>query len=106
MVRKKKLAANKRECTQISSTQSTFFFLIHFLVSNLRLFAFIRGHSFFSVLRGELCLLFWLAAKVQPFSVESAGLVDALIRVGAEVIALGLQQIGRQTILTDAVVIG
>ena len=42
----------------------------------------------------------------QPIAVERAWLVDALVGVGAEVIALGLQQVGRQPVLAVAVVIG
>ena len=47
-----------------------------------------------------------VAAQPQPIGVEHAGLVDALIGVGAEVIALGLQQVGRQPLLAIAVVVG
>src|SRR5256714_13375881 len=38
-----------------------------------------------------------LVVGLDPFSVENAGLVDAFVGVGAEEIALRLQQIGRQT---------
>ncbi len=42
---------------------------------------------------------------MQPLGVERACLVDPLIGVGAEVIALGLQQIGGQPSQSVAVVV-
>ena len=48
------------------------------------------------------------AALARPIGVEelAAGLVDALVGVGAEVVALGLQQVGGQALAAVAVVEG
>src|SRR3954471_11862329 len=41
-----------------------------------------------------------------PIGVERARLIEPLIRVGTEVIALSLQQVGRQSLAAVAVVVG
>ena len=45
----------------------------------------------------------WRLIRLHPFGVKNARLVDALVGVRAEEIALRLQQIGRQARLTIAV---
>ena len=45
-------------------------------------------------------------AFAKPIGVEHARLVDAVVGVGAEVVALGLQQVGRQPVAAVAVVVG
>ncbi len=39
----------------------------------------------------------WLLLGLEPFGVECAGFINALVCVRAEEVALGLQQIGRKT---------
>ena len=46
------------------------------------------------------------AAFANPIGVERAGLVGAFVGVGAEVVALGLQQVCRQAVAAVAVVVG
>ena len=48
----------------------------------------------------------WLFLSLQPFGVEDAGLVGPLVGVRAEIVALGLEQVGREAGAAVLVVIG
>ena len=68
----------------------------------------LRSHAgaWNEILTLRLRYLFRLFSQPDPIAVENAFLVDAVVGVGAEIVALGLQQIGRQPLGAIAVVVG